>query len=225
MGTRVIGHRGASHDHPENTIEAFTAARAQGADWVELDVRVTADRELVVHHDPELPGGPAIADMTRAALPDSIPSLADALAASSPMGVNVELKNEPLEAGFDVDRSFVGPALEVIGASGVDVLVSSFDYETIAMTRRLGRVQTGFLVLLVDDPTDAVARAVDGGHDALHPWYGFVDEHLVDRCHDAGLQINVWTVDEAEWIVRLGDWGVDGIITNRPDLALRSLGR
>ena len=59
MGTRVIGHRGASHDHPENTVEAFGAAQAMGADWVELDVRVTADHELIVHHDPVLPDGRA----------------------------------------------------------------------------------------------------------------------------------------------------------------------
>jgi glycerophosphoryl diester phosphodiesterase len=225
MGTRVIGHRGASHDHPENTVEAFEGARAQGADWVELDVRVTADGELVVHHDPELAGGGAIAEMTGADLPEHIPSLAAALAASAPMGVNVEIKNDPSEAGFDAERSLVGPVLEVIGASGVDVLVSSFDYETIAVTRRLGRVPTAYLVYRADDPIDAVARAVDGGHDALHPWYGFVDRALVDRCHDAGLQINVWTVDEPEWIARLGEWGVDGIVTNRPDLALRTLGR
>ena len=84
---------------------------------------------------------------------------------------------------------------------------------------------TGYLVYRADDPIDAVARAVEGGHDAVHPWYGFVDRALVDRCHDAGLQINVWTVDEPEWIARLGEWGVDGIVTNRPDVALRTLGR
>jgi glycerophosphoryl diester phosphodiesterase len=49
--TVVIGHRGASADFPENTLDAFAGAAAQGADWVELDVRATSDGVLVVHHD------------------------------------------------------------------------------------------------------------------------------------------------------------------------------
>ena len=225
MGTRVIGHRGASHDHPENTVEAFGAAQAMGADWVELDVRVTADHELIVHHDPVLPDGRAISELACSDLPTAVPSLAAALAASSPMGVNVEIKNEPTESGFDADRSMVGPVLDVIEASGVEALISSFDFEVLEMVHRLGDVATGYLVYLVDDPIDAVTRAADAGHDAINPWYGFVDEVLVARCHDVGLAVNVWTVDEPEWISTLAGWGVDGVITNRPDVALRALGR
>ena len=55
--TVVIGHRGASADFPENTLDAFAGAAAQGADWVELDVRATSDGILVVHHDAVLPDG------------------------------------------------------------------------------------------------------------------------------------------------------------------------
>jgi glycerophosphoryl diester phosphodiesterase len=225
VGTRVIGHRGASHDHPENTLEAFAGARELGADWVELDVRVTADGHLVVHHDPALADGRVIASLARADLPPSVPTLAEALAVCSPMGVNVEIKNDTTEPDFDEARSMVGPVLEVIEASGVEALISSFDFEVLEAVHRLGDVGTGYLVYLADDPIDAVTRAADAGHDALHPWYGFVDRALVDRCHDIGLEINVWTADEPEWIAKLADWGVDGIVTNRPDVALRTLGR
>jgi glycerophosphoryl diester phosphodiesterase len=225
MYTCVVGHRGASHDHPENTIAAFEGAKAQGADWVELDVRVAADGSLVVHHDPALDDGRAIATLSREELPTTLPTLADALAACAPMGVNVEIKNDPSEADFDEARSMVPAVLDVIDSSGVEVLVSSFDHQTIDAVRRGSTLPTGYLVYLADDPVDAVARAVDGGHTAIHPWYGFVDEALVARCHDAGLAINVWTVDEPDWITKLAGWGVDGIITNRPLLARQALGR
>jgi glycerophosphoryl diester phosphodiesterase len=225
MATCVIGHRGASHDHPENTIEAFEGARRLGADWVELDVRRSVDGSLVVHHDPALADGRVVAEVTRAELPPSVCLLADALAASAPMGVNVEIKNDPSEPGFDESRAVVTAVLDVVASSAVEVLISSFDFGTIEAVKRQAPVPTGSLVYLVDEPVDAIARAVAGGHDAIHPWYGSVDEALVTRCHDAGLAINVWTVDDEEWIERLGGWGVDGIVTNRPDVALRALGR
>src|SRR3954462_15730102 len=83
----VIGHRGASHDYPENTLEAFEGAARQGADWVELDVRCTLDGALVVHHDPVLADGRAICETESLSLPPSVTTLALALAACPPMGV------------------------------------------------------------------------------------------------------------------------------------------
>ena len=72
----VIGHRGASADSPENTLAAFRLAAAQGADWVELDVRLTTDSELAVLHDPYLPDGRPVFDLARSELPPDVP-LAD----------------------------------------------------------------------------------------------------------------------------------------------------
>ncbi len=226
MNCRVIGHRGASFDHPENTLDAFHGAKAQGADWVELDVRRTVDGELVVHHDPHLPDGRVIAELARVELPSTVATLAEALAASMPMGVNVEIKNSHGEAGFDDTGSLASHTVEVIRASGAETLISSFDLATIDACRAADpSIPTGYLVYAATEPVDAVDAAVAGGHAALHPWYGLVDVTVVERCHDAGLLINVWTVDEPERIGQLAAWGVDGIVTNRPDLALETLGR
>ena len=66
-----------------------------------------------------------------------------------------------------------------------------------------------------------VTRVVAAGHRALHPYDWFVDQALVDRCHAAGLRVNVWTVDDPTRMAELRDLGVDGLCTNVPDVARR----
>ena len=226
--TLVIGHRGASHDFPENTIDAFTGALAQGADWVELDVRATSDAVLVVHHDPVLPDGRIIAHTSMADLPASVPMLSEALLQMGSLGVNVEIKNSAAEPGHDPTGWLAQATVDCIGAfaDGLDVLVSSFEIETLDAVRRVAPdLPTGYLVLSTEEPLDAVELAVLGGHVAVHPWDPCVTEASISRAHAAGLAVNVWTVDEPERIRQLVDWGADAVITNRPAEALVALGR
>ena len=75
----VMAHRGVSRAERENTLEAFVTAGRMGADAVELDVRRTVDGALVVHHNPHLDDGRLIAALDRAALPEHVPGLADAM--------------------------------------------------------------------------------------------------------------------------------------------------
>jgi glycerophosphoryl diester phosphodiesterase len=217
--TKVIAHRGASRVEAENTTAAFRRARTLGADWVELDVRLTADGRLAVHHDAHLPDGRPVAETPAASLPASVPSLAKALAACAGMGVNVEIKSELTEPSYDPARIAAAVVAEV-GAWGGPVLVSSFDLATIDAVHSHG-VATAWLVLTVDDAV--LSTLADHGHDALHPWEGAVTEDLVARCHAAGVEVNVWTVDDAERMRQLAAWGVDGIVTNVPDVAITAL--
>ena len=106
--TNVWAHRGctepaetAPQGFTENTLEAFAEARRRGADGVELDVRLTADGGLAVHHDAEVPGLGPICELGVADLPAHVPLLADALGASEGMLVNVEIKNAPQDPGWD----------------------------------------------------------------------------------------------------------------------------
>lgn len=220
--TFVIAHRGASVTHPENTLAAFTAALEQGADWVELDARRTADCALVVHHDAHLSDGRLIADVAAADLPSEVPSLEAALEACEPMGVNVEIKNVPVDPDYDESCWIAGAVVDLLRArdSRQEILVTSFDLATIDRVRELApEVATGWLLFLAPDLTDAIKRAASHGHQAVHPFVAVVDEDVVRLAHSEGLTVNVWTVDDPARMRELAAAGVDGIITNVPDVA------
>src|SRR2546423_10159318 len=133
--TVVVAHRGASARFAENTIDAFRGAREFGADWVELDVRRTADGGLAVHHDAHLPDGRPIVELRAADLPDTVPDLGQALDACEPLGVNVEIKNLPGEPDFDPACAIVDGVAAVVATRSQAILVSSFHTETLDRLR------------------------------------------------------------------------------------------
>lgn len=219
--TLVIAHRGASAHHPENTLAAFAGARDLGADWVELDVRRTADAALAVHHDAHLADGRAIVEVAAADLPADVCDLVSALDACEPMGVNVEIKNWPSDPDFDPEIRLADAVVEILAvhrpAGGV--VVSSFHFGTIDRVRALAAdVPTAWLVHQALDPVVAIARAAAAGHPGIHPHASMVDEAFVARAHGAGLFVNTWTVDDPERIAELVALGVDGVVTNRVDV-------
>jgi len=233
----IIAHRGASADHPENTREAFLGAGEQGADWVELDVRLAADGTLIVHHDPWYLDRRTVWDTPAGDRPPSVLSLTDALDACGtggprPLGVNVEIKNSPGDLGgehvphtLEVADAVVGLLAERATAGvGDRVLISSFDPPTLDRARDLGGPPTGQLVFDVASWPDVVESTAGRGHSALHPWHPFVDGALVERAHGHGLAVNTWTVDERHRILELAEMGVDGIVTNVPARARAALG-
>jgi glycerophosphoryl diester phosphodiesterase len=230
----VIAHRGASADHPENTVAAFRGAAEQGADWVELDVRPTLDGELVVHHDPAYPDGRTVWEVGRDDRPRGVCTLAEALDTCAGMGVNVELKNTPGDLGGErgAPPSFavVDVVVELLAerrtaGSGDRILVSSFDPPTLARVRELDpTLATAALVLDLNAAPSAPEDAAAAGHGALNPWDPFVDEALVGRCRSLGIAVYPWTVDDPDRIAQLGRLGVDGVITNVPGVALEVLG-
>lgn len=226
----IYAHRGASADHRENTLAAFEGAVAQGADAVELDVRVTRDGELVVLHDPRYPDGRLVWDTPAVERPDGVPLLDEALDACAPLLVNVEIKNIPGDLGDGVphDPAAADPVVDLIVARAAArpqerILISSFDPATLGRVRERSDLATGLLVFDLSADPMVVERAVDEGHVALNPWDPFVDAALVERCRAAGLGVNTWTVDDPIRHVELAAMGVDGIITNVPAIARQAL--
>ncbi len=220
--TLVVGHRGASAHAPENTIAAFELARRMGADWVELDVRMTADGCSAVAHDPHLADGRSVAASVRAELPEAVPTLARALAACSGMGVNIELKNEAGTPHWTNPPLLVQLLERELAESGWigPALVSSFDLDTIDAVRAgLPELRTGFLIFGAGSVADLLGRTRDGGHAAINPSDQLVDKAFVDHAHRRELEVSVWTVDEPRRIGQLVDWGVDAVITNVVDIA------
>lgn len=230
----VLAHRGARRRAAENTLEAFAVARTLGADGVELDVRRTADGVLVLHHDPAPPDGPVLATVTHAEVTarfPSIPTLPEALDVTAGLLVNVEIKNLPWEPDFDADESVAGAVVDLVRGRGTDrVLVSSFHLPTIdRVHERAPEIPTAFLFLVGTDLGSVVDLVAGRGHGALHPdvraLTGAAGSDLVAAAHDRGLAVNVWTVNDPAEIARMADLGVDGIVTDVPDVALQVLGR
>ena len=222
----VFAHRGASADAPENTLAAFALARAQGADGVELDVRRSADGDLVIHHDAALRDGRVVAATATAELPTSVPSLAAALDECEGMVVNVEIKNSPFDPDHDAERRIADEVVALLhDRAGRDqVLVSSFDLATVDRVRAIdAAIPTAFLTFVDPVGADAVVLAAERGHVAIHPHEGTVDAGFVALAHGAGLAVNVWTVDDPDRIRALAAAGVDGIVTNVPARAREAL--
>lgn len=224
MATRqvqVIAHRGASLQCPENTIEAFGRAAVLGADAVELDVRRTRDGVLVVHHDPQLPGGEVLARLNHADLPSPIPTLAEALDACGGMWVNVEVKNDPHEPDFDASESIAEATAQLLVSRSEPTerwLVSSFSRSSIDVVHSVApELPTAWLCLEIND--EDLGELVAAGHVAVHPWVVGLTPRHIHTCHEAGLVVNTWTLDDPVRMRELIDAGLDGICTNAPDIA------
>ena len=222
----IFAHRGVSVEFTENTLDAFTAAGERGADGVELDVHRLGDGRLVVHHDAHLADGRAIIDLDRAALPEAVPTLAEALEACAGLRVNIEIKNIPGEPDFDDTGLVAAGVVDLVRAMGVvdQVIVSSFNYDDIVRVRALdAEIPTGWLVLGVDDVETLLGHVVADRHTALHPPAEVTTPDVVDAAHRAGILFNTWTVDDPTRIVELATAGVDAVITNDPATARSAL--
>jgi glycerophosphoryl diester phosphodiesterase len=229
--TNVIGHRGAPTVATENTLDAFRAAAALGADGVELDVRRTAGPDLAVSHDEHLPDGRPLRELPRAEWPPALCDLPAALDACAGLAVvNVEIKNWPADGDFDESLAVVDAVLEVLAArppaEREAVIVSCFHLPTVDRVRALApELDTAWLSLGFADVDADLGRLADAGHTAVHPHHSSVDESVVARAHGLGLALNTWTCDLPDRIRWLADAGVDGIVTNEVEAALVALAR
>ncbi|HAS10117.1 MAG TPA: glycerophosphodiester phosphodiesterase [Acidimicrobiaceae bacterium] len=222
----VYGHRGASADAPENTVEAFALARAQGAHGVELDVRRCRDGDMALHHDAELADGRRIVELTRADLPETSCTLAEALDVCDGMVVNIEIKNVSVDPDHDPACRLADTVVALLHERGGRdrVIVSSFGLPTIDRVRAIDPdVPTGFLTFIEPMGPQAIELAARHGHQAIHPHVATVDEAYVELAHQHGLAVNVWTVDDPDQVRQLAAWGVDGIVTNVPAAAIAAL--
>lgn len=219
----AIAHRGASGREVENSLAAFRAAQALGADAVELDVHATADGALVVHHDEKV----GSFHITRGTLKEArtlalgngerVPTLDEALAVIAPaMIAFVEVKSLP--AVFDhqlfaaIDRC-PAPAR---------VRLHSFDHRIV---RRLGaeRPDVPRGVLSSSYPVKPERMMEDAGAVALWEVAELIDPALVEDVHARGGAVYAWTVDDPNLMRHLLALGVDGLCTNHPDRARHAI--
>jgi glycerophosphoryl diester phosphodiesterase len=224
----VIAHRGASTRHRENTVEAFLAAARLGADGVELDVRRAADGALVVHHDATLPTGAAIVNLNSKEIPEWVPLLPAALEACGDLLVNIEIKNAPDEADWDPTEAVARGAARLVQRLGRQdkTILSSFTIASIDAAKEADpTLPTALLTLPFADQDEALALIEARGHQALNPHHAAVSPELTAKAHAQQTAVYTWTVDDPDRMRWLAQAGVDGIITNVPDVAIETRSR
>ena len=224
----MFAHRGGSALAPENTIEAFDNGLALGADGLELDVHLSRDGTVVVHHDRVLDRttmlrGP-IADRTADELRRAaVPALADVLARYREPRVIIELKvnSEALaRAAVDVVRRADAVDRVCFGSFGWRVLRAVRAIEpSVATSAAREEVRFALYRSWCRWPVTGVAYS---GYQVpeLAGRTRVVSPRFVEDAHAAGLGVQVWTVDTEEATRRLIDWGVDALITDRPDIVI-----
>jgi glycerophosphoryl diester phosphodiesterase len=228
---KILGHRGASADHPENTLSAFAGAVSQGADGVELDVMRCKSGELVVCHDEvldRLAGVPVeVAEARYLELsqldvgtplgfsPERIPRLDEVLEAlPAHLWVNVELKCDVAD-----DRGLSAETARLLKrrGEGPRVTVSSFNFDCLL---RFGAVAPDYERGLLLDPGRMLEPQLTwldtAAKGAIHPHFSQCTPEGVAGWKKRGFKVVVWTVDDAAEARRLKGLGVDAVITNIP---------
>ena len=207
-----LGHRGARavKSIPENTIASFHRALADGCDGFEFDVRVTADGEAVICHDPKS-GKVEIAQ----AKADQLPRLARLEEVLSAYG----------ERAF-LDIELKVPGVEKIGLGLLrkhpprrGIVVSSFLPEVL---ESLYRLDTNIPLGLICDTETQLRFWTEISCQYVIPHHKLLTPMLLGRMRDAGKKVLVWTVNSRADMQRFADWGVDGIISDKTSLLCRS---
>lgn len=239
---QVFAHRGGSGLRPENTIIAFDHGLSLGADGLEFDVHLSRDGVVVVHHDTLLDrtttGRGPLAALTADELARldaarlwkeyagqgiGIPTLRDVLHRYRDRPLVIELKvNTPALAQKTIDEVRAADAVDrvALGSFGTRVLRAARAYEPRILTgssreeTRLALYRSWCRLPVRRPAYNAYQVPEMAGSTRV------VSERFVRYAHEAGCAVQVWTVDREEDMRRLLGWGVDGIISDRPDVAV-----
>lgn len=237
--SKIFAHRGFSGKYPENTMLAFEKAVEIGVDGIELDVHLTKDNEIVIIHDEDIKrtcdGEGLVKDMTLEELRKfdasatfrgqygfcGIPTLREyfELVKDTPIITNIELKTGVYEYHTIEQR-----VIDMVREFGLSdkIIFSSFNHFTVKRCEEIApEIKRGFLTgdWLYDFGKYTAERNVQ----CCHPWHVSLSEETVKEMHEAGCEINTWTVNEYEDIRKLSAWGVDSLIGNFPDRMIEVL--
>lgn len=215
-----IGHRGARAYEPENTLRSFKKAIELGADAVELDVRRTKDGEVIVIHDAKVDkttnGKGLVNEFTMNQIEqlvtekgEKVPTLEEALEfLDKKVKILIELKETGLEK----------KVLRLVSEKGLEknVIIVSFLEEALRNVRELDEeVETGLIYVRHKNPINA---ALELRAKYLLPLYRFTHTANVQKAHEKGLKVIVWTINTHEEVTKYIKKGVDGIASDKPDI-------
>lgn len=238
----VIAHRGANRYAPQNTIEAFKKALEQNADGVETDVHMTKDGHIVLCHNSTIKatsdGKGKIKEKYLAELfsydfgswfgsvyaNTNIPTIDEFLQTMKEKDagiIDIEVKPNAYNS-----REIVSRIIKLAQGYGLTqkLLISSFDIEILKTVKQINPcITTGYLYPKIGEIvrrwfSSPWLRAVRYGVDYLLPEQAYVNKEFVRGAHAHGLKVAPWTVNKIETINNYKNWGVDGIITDYPEI-------
>ncbi|WP_417195200.1 glycerophosphodiester phosphodiesterase [Bizionia sp.] len=223
--TRVFGHRGAKGYLAENTIESIEKALGFNVDGIEIDVHLCASGELVVFHDFTLDrmtnGTGEVGKQTLEALKNltvnggfQVPTLEDVLNLIDKKCIlNIELKgkNTAIKTCEMVDNY-----VRNYGWKYADFIVSSFQHAELEAVFQTNK-NIPLAVLTKASVTEAIEFAETIKAKIIHPNYALLTKDNVKLAQNRGFEVNTWTVNDADTILRMKDYGVNGIISDVPD--------
>ena len=224
-------HRGGRGLMPENTIPAMLHALDLGITTLEMDAVITADRQVILSHEPffnkeitsRKDGAPLPSGNSKEL---NIYSMSYQETQQYDVGLKPHPrfpKSEPLTDGVFHPKpaEFVALLLKVIQSKGISerVIIQSFDFRTLRIIHEhYPAIKTAALVADRKLQPDSVVTSLGFSPTLYSPEFSMVDKELVDLCHSKGMKILPWTVNSAAQIRRLKEMGVDGIISDFPDL-------
>jgi glycerophosphoryl diester phosphodiesterase len=229
---KVIAHRGASGEYPENTLLAFSEAIKQRADGIELDIQYHHSDNFVLLHDNDLENTTngkgsvnnySLTDLQQldAGLGEFIPTLHQALKLiNGDCLVNIELKTAVIDKASLLKiitrlQNDIEHAINFHDFAWSQFIVSSFNHALLAELKNLfPKLATATLVALC--PLNYAQCAQQLKAINLHPSIEILNQQLVDDAHQHGLTVWVYTVDIEEDISKCFAYGVDGVFTNYP---------
>jgi len=207
---KLIAHRGGRGFGTDNTLEAMERAAGSGVRMIETDVRMTQDGEMVICHDGTIWGrvvSRTTCEELRKLGPDRL-LLSEVLEKLAGwVSFDIEVKEAP-------PREF-GEMLQAYNI-GHETLVTSFSRAFLEELRsNFPETRTGYLYRMSYHHDKKLQNAVEIGAEVILPHFNSIDDELVEQAHDLGLEVYTWTVNNEHDLVRLTDWGVDGVVTDR----------
>ncbi|MGO4182569.1 glycerophosphodiester phosphodiesterase [Paenibacillus sp. TAF43_2] len=237
----VIAHRGAAGYAPENTIASFLLAIEMKADFLELDIQLTKDGQLVVIHDTEVDrtsnGKGKVLDFTMAQLSEldagswfnakfegeRMPTLSEVFTlCKGKIGILIEIKAPWLYPGIEQKLAEELLAHGMLDEDPASIIVQSFDQSSVKrFSAIMPQVLVGLLVYQSEDVTAEKIQETAVYADYVNPSLNLVTKSFVDTIHALGKKTTPWTVRSAAEVPPLLDFNVDGIITDYPDYVKR----
>ena len=243
---RIIAHRGARYEEPENTLRAIKRAFECGADAVEIDVRLSKDHEIVVIHDNTLErttnGSGKVGEKTLndlrsfdAGKGERIPVLSEVLLLAKTLGIEVvielkevgmekpvvqEIAEAEMEQSVTISSFFLHSLLkikELVPAIKTGIILSSFFHHLFLKIKELvPAIKTG--IILSSLPLFPVKLALDARADIIFQKYPRLDREYIEEASRNEIAIYPWTINTLEDFEKVRELGVPGIVTDNPCL-------